>query len=67
MSVPYDRVRDASNKGPLNPTQTAASHHYQTGTYLLGLGSDLLVGPSYPQVRSCYLAPNAPDSLYLRI
>jgi len=66
MSVPYDRARDASNKGPLNPTQTAASHDYQTGTYFLGLGSGFLVGSTYPQIRSCCLAPNAPDSLYLR-
>src|SRR5215212_534588 len=59
VSMPDDRIGDASYKRSPNPSQTTAPHH-QVGPYLLGQEDYLLVGPPRHQVRLRHGDPGLP-------
>src|SRR5215217_9092948 len=61
VSMPDDRIGDASYKRSPNPSQASAPHH-QVGPYLLGQEDYLLVGPPRHQVRLRHAAPSLPQS-----
>ena len=46
VSMPDNRVGDASHEGSPYPTQASAPYHYQASVYLVGQVDDLLRGPT---------------------
>src|SRR5919112_6874240 len=67
VSVPYDRVRDASHQSALNSPETSASQYYQSCTDVLPYGEDPLVWSSHPEVDSRNGSPGRLDPLYLLV
>src|SRR5919112_4110837 len=67
VSMPYDRVRDASHQSALYSSETSASQYYQSYTHILSYSEDPLVWSSYPEVGSRNGSPSLLDPLYLLV
>jgi hypothetical protein len=67
VSVPYDRVRDASHQCALYSTEASASQYYQSSTDILPYSEDPLVWSGHPQVGSRNGSAGLLDSLYLLV
>src|SRR5215203_268542 len=65
VSVPHDRVRDASHQGAPYSPQTSASQYYQSSTNILPYSEDSLVWSSHPEVVSRNGSPGRLDPPYL--
>ena len=67
VSVPYDRVRDASHQGALYSPEAPASQNYQSSTDILPYGKDPLVWSGHPEVLSRNGSPSLLDPPHLLV
>src|SRR5918995_3337025 len=67
VSVPYERVRDASHQSAFNSSEASASQHYQSCTHILPYSEDPLVWSSHPEVGSRNGSPGLLDTPYLLV
>src|SRR5215203_1920481 len=67
VSVPHDRVRDASHQGAPYSPQTSASQYYQSSTNILPYSEDSLVWSSHPEVFSRNGSPGLFNPPYLLV